>query len=172
MRSNVGTTLLTLAVAATAALSVAAPAAYAQQPAGKIGSVVVSEPWSRATAAGSPNGAAYMTLDVDGQGADRLVAAASPIAGKVELHTHSMDDGVMRMRPVAAIEVEPGSPTVLRPGGLHVMLMGLKRPLKQGEAFPLTLRFETGGEATVQVLVQSPGAAGPAGAAQGHGHGN
>jgi copper(I)-binding protein len=64
-----------------------------------------------------------------------------------------MEDGVMKMRPVEAIEVAPGEPTVLGPGGLHIMMMGLKAPLVEGERFPVTLVFERAGEATVHVVV-------------------
>lgn len=127
----------------------------------KVGSVVVAQPWSRATAPGAANGAAYLTLSNDGSTADRLVAASAPVAAKVELHTHLMDNGVMRMRPVeGGIDVDPGAPVVLQPGGLHVMLMGLKAPLQQGQTFPLTLRFEKGGEGMVEVMVQAAGAMG------------
>lgn len=133
--------------------------------------LAVHEPWARAALAGRTS-AAYMTIENTTEALDRLVAATSPVARVVELHTHIMDGGVMRMRPVAAIEVNPGEPAVLRPGGLHIMLIDLQRPLRAGETIPLTLRFETAGEVTVQVPVQPAGAAGP-GMPQGgarHGH--
>lgn len=123
----------------------------------------ISDAWARATAGQAANGAAYLTIANHGTAADRLVAAASPVARTVELHTHLMDNGVMRMRPVEAIEVDPGTPTVLQPSGLHVMLIGLVQPLREGESFPLTLRFAQGGERTVQVRVMGPGAMGPGG---------
>lgn len=129
----------------------------------------VVEPWARASLAGR-NSAAYMTIVNHGAAQDRLVAAASPIARVVELHTHRMDNGVMRMRPVEGIEVNVGEPAVLRPGGLHVMLIGLTRDLKAGETVPLTLRFETAGERTVEVPVLAAGASGPGGHGHGHRH--
>lgn len=132
-------------------------------------SVEIVEPWARASLAGR-NSAAYMTIVNHGAAQDRLVAAASPVARVVELHTHRMDNGVMRMRPVEAIEVNVGEPAVLRPGGLHVMLIGLTRDLKAGETVPLTLRFETAGERTVEVPVLPAGAAGPGGHGHGHRH--
>lgn len=146
-------------IAATAAALLSAGAALAHG--FKVGTVEIDHPWSRATAPGAPNGATYFTLNNTGAEADRLLSASSPAAAKVELHTHMMDNGVMRMRPVDAIEVTPGSPTTLAPGGLHVMLLGLKQPLVKGKAFPLTLVFEKGGPVTVQVDVQGAGDTAP-----------
>lgn len=147
---------------AAAASALALPAA-AQAP------LVVHEPWARAAMAGRTS-AAYMTIENTTDTLDRLVAASSPIARTVELHTHIMDGAVMRMRPVTAIEVNPGEPAVLRPGGLHIMLIDLSRQLRAGETIPLTLRFERAGEVTVEVPVQPAGAAGPGqgGAHRGH----
>ncbi len=138
----------------------AAPAAAQHTPAGGI---QVQQPWARASAGSAANGAAYLTIANHGTSADRLVSAASPVARTVELHTHLMDNGVMRMRQVQAIEVDPGTPTVLQPSGLHVMLIGLVQPLKEGESFPLTLRFAQAGERIVQVRVMGPGAMAPGG---------
>ncbi|MDQ2105509.1 copper chaperone PCu(A)C [Azospirillum isscasi] len=127
----------------------------------KAGSVAVDHPWARATAPSARNGSAYMVLSTSGQDGDRLLSASTPAADKAELHTHLMDNGVMKMRQVDAIEVAPGSATALQPGGLHVMLFGLKQPLAQGKAFPLTLTFEKAGPVTVQVDVQGAGSAAP-----------
>ena len=132
----------------------------------EVGMIRIEHPWARATPGKAPNGAAYMTLVNLGTKADRLLRVASPVARRVSLHTHLTENGIMKMRPVKAIEVVPGSPTVLQPGGLHVMLMGLKAPLKVGETFSLTLTFERAGTVQVQVVVQSPGAMKP-----GHGGG-
>ena len=128
----------------------------------KAGSIEIEHPWARATAPSAQNGAAYLVLNGTGKESDRLLSAATPVAEKAELHTHLMDNGVMKMRPVDAIEVTPGSPTALQPGGLHIMLLGLKQPLVKGKAFPLTLTFEKAGPVTVQVDVQGAGAAAPA----------
>jgi len=92
---------------------------------------------------------------------DRLVEAATPVAKKASLHTHTMEGDIMKMRPVKAIEVSPGKSTVMKPGGLHIMLMGLKAPLTQGETFPLTLSFETAGSVDVVAKIYGPGAMGP-----------
>lgn len=141
-----------------------AAAAQAQVPA----PLKIDGVWARATAGAARTGAAYMTIQNDGATADRLVAAASPIAGSVELHAHLKDGDVMRMRPVMAVEVAPGEPAVLQPGGLHVMLLDLKGPLKDGESFPLTLTFEKAGKVTVSVAIRRS-APNPAGGHGAHG---
>ena len=87
----------------------------------------IEDAWARASLGQARNGAAYMIVHATGAQPDRLVAATSPVAGKVELHNHIMVGNVAQMRPVDAIEVVPGSPTVLQPGGLHVMLLDLRR---------------------------------------------
>jgi Uncharacterized protein conserved in bacteria len=99
--------------------------------------------------------AAYLTIETGGA-SDRLVAAASPAAARVELHEHILEDGVAKMREVAAgIPVAPDAPAVLEPGGYHVMLMGLTAPLAEGDAIDLTLTFEAAGEITVTVPVRA-----------------
>lgn len=125
------------------------------------GDVTVTDPWSRATAPTAPTGAAFMILSTTGA-PDRLVAADSPIADLVELHTHAMDDsGIMRMRPVEAVDILPGEPARLAPGGLHIMLIGLHHQLVRGEQFPLILTFEDAGILEIAVPVGGPGASGP-----------
>jgi periplasmic copper chaperone A len=118
----------------------------------------VDAPWARPTAPGAKVGGAFMTL-VGGKDADRLLAGSSPAAAAVELHTHVMDGGVAKMRAVPAIEVPAGGRVELKPGGLHIMLINLKAPLKAGETVPLKLRFEKAGEVEVKVAVaaQAPG---------------
>ena len=107
------------------------------------------------------SGAAFLTLTNTGSTPDQLVGAASPAAGRVELHQMIRDGEVMRMRELAGgIALPPGQAVVLRPGGLHVMLLGLTQPLEQGQALPLTLRFAQAGEVTVQLAVQPAGASG------------
>lgn len=138
--------------------------AVAQQP-----PIRVETAWARASAGEAKNGAAYMTLHNVGAGPDKLLSAASPVAVKVELHNHIMVGNVAQMRPVDAIEVSPGSPTVLQPGGLHVMLLDLKAPLKAGQSFPVTLTFERAGKIEANVAVQAIRA--PAPSAPRHGHG-
>ncbi len=118
-----------------------------------LGDLTIHKPWARASIGQAQAGAAYLTVMNKGSLPDRLIAAEGTVANRVELHTHMMDGGVMRMRPVKAIEVAPGEPAVLKPGGLHVMLMGLKAPLVKGESFPLTLVFEKAGRIEVDVPI-------------------
>ncbi len=136
--------------------------AGADEPAAKGGMLRIESAWARPTAPAAANGAAYFVIHDEGKEPDKLVRAGTPVAKVAELHTHLVEGNVMRMRPVEAIEVHPGTPTVLQPGGLHVMLMGLKAPLKEGERFPLTLVFEKAGEVTVEVAIQrqAPGSGG------------
>lgn len=126
------------------------------------GPVSVTGAWARAGAPAAKAGAAFLTVTNAGSAPDRLVAARTPIAEKAELHTHLMDNGVMKMRAVDAIDVAPGAPVTLKPGGLHVMLMGLKQPLTEGSRFPVTLTFDKAGAVTVEVTVQGAAAMGPA----------
>jgi hypothetical protein len=140
---------LSTALAVCAFATAAAAADYT------LGELKIERPWARPSAGAAANGAAYMTIATSGTAPDQLVNAASPVAGKVELHTHILDGDVMRMRPVSGITVNVGEPAVLRPGGLHVMLIGLKEPLKPGTQFPLTLTFEKAGAVTVQVDVEA-----------------
>ena len=84
-----------------------------------------------------------------------------PAAMMAELHETRKENGVMRMRSVQALPLEPGKPVKMQPGGYHIMLMDLKQPLEQGESFPITLTFEHAAPVTVQVPVMAPGAAGP-----------
>lgn len=119
----------------------------------------VEKPWARATAGRSENGAAYMIL-IGGDKGDTLLRASSPVAETVELHTHLEEDGVMRMRPVPAIDISHNEKVELKPGGLHIMLMGLKGPLKEGRHFPLTLTFERAGNVETDVPILAPGARG------------
>jgi copper(I)-binding protein len=141
----------TLVIAATMILGAAAASAESA-------SVQVDHPWSRAST--GRTGAVYMTIKNSGASDDKLVAAASPVAGKVELHIEMMDNGVMKMRPLPSIDVKANGETMLKPGGMHVMLIGLKHPLKQGETFPLTLTFEKAGKVDVTVTIEKAGSMG------------
>lgn len=124
-----------------------------------LGTLKVVQPWARATV--TQTGGAYLTIDNAGA-ADRLVKVETPIA-TAELHNHIMDGGVMKMRAVDAIPL-PAGRTSLAPGGYHIMLIGLKAPLKEGASFPLKLTFEKAGTVEVTVRVDKPGAMAPGGA--------
>ena len=129
------------------------------------GGLVVKDAWARATPGGAQTGAAYATIV--SPTADRLVAVASPVAKTVQLHSMSMEGAVMRMRPVAAIDIPAGQPVMLKPGGFHIMLDGLNQPLREKQTFPLTLSFEKAGPQQVTVTVEKAGSMGPAGATGG-----
>lgn len=127
----------------------------------KAGSITVEHPWARPAAKG--NGAAYFALDNTGKAADRLVGVSSDVARSVEMHATAVDaQGVASMRPVQGVELPPGGQAQFAPGGLHVMLIGLARPLVEGEEFPLTLTFEQAGNVTVEVAVEKKASHGAA----------
>ncbi len=125
------------------------------------GNITVQSIWARATPPGAKTAAVYLTLANNGTTDDKLVAASTPIAGMAGLHTEIMDNGVMKMRPLKSVDVKPGGTATLKPGGRHIMLMGLKQALKQGDHFPITLTFEHAPPLTVQVEVAKVGAAKP-----------
>ena len=138
-------------------------AVHAQTP----GEITATAPWSRAAGQGR-TGAGFLTLRNAGSAPDRLISATSPVARTVELHTHMREGEVMRMRPVQAIDLPPGQEVRLAPGGMHLMLIGLTRPLRQGERVPVTLVLERGGRLDVALEVLAAGARGPGGAAPRH----
>ena len=122
--------------------------------------VTVEWPWARATPAGARSAVVYMTLVDRRTTDDRLLGASTPVAEKVELHSNTNDNGVMKMRQLPSIVLHPGIDVALQPGGTHMMLFGLKRALKEGETFPLTLEFEQAGRIEVTVAVKGVGAMG------------
>jgi len=121
-----------------------------------LGDIHIMKPWSRPLPAVSVNGAAYMTFMNKGDSPDRLLSVSTPAARKAEIHNHIMEGGMMKMRPVGSLDITPGDGTVLQPGGLHVMLMGLTEPLVEGQSFPLTLNFERAGSIEVKVMIFVP----------------
>jgi len=139
-------------------------AAHAQAPNGL---PVVSEAWARATPPNAANGVAYLTLT--SPTADALVGVSSPVASRAELHEMAMEGNIMRMRAVAgSIELPAGKPVTLAPGGLHIMLMGPKAPLRQGQSVPLHLTFRNAPPQDVAARVEAMGAkAAPGGSDQG-----
>ena len=123
------------------------------------GQVELKDAWARATPGKAENGAAYLTIV--SPGADRLVSLSTPVAKKAQLHTMTTEGGVMKMRPLDGLDVPAGQPVMLKPGGAHIMLMGLNQPLQAGQSFPLTLSFEKAGQREVTVAVEKLGAMGP-----------
>lgn len=116
-------------------------------------SVKVSNAWVRAPAPGQQTAAAYLELTSAENAA--LVAAGSPIAQRTELHSMTMDGGVMRMRPVARVELPAGQAVKLAPNGIHVMLVDLKQPLKAGDKVPLTLSVQASGMSLTTVKIEA-----------------
>ncbi len=123
----------------------------------------IEKPWARATAPGAKVAGGYMLIRNRGA-ADKLVSASSPSAGKVELHVHINDNGVMKMREVPGYEVPAKGQFELKPGGAHLMFMDLKRPFKEGEKVTVKLKFEKAGEVSAEFHVgRLGGSAAPAG---------
>lgn len=148
-------TLLTR-LAATALVSLAAVAAQAHE--FTLGDIAIGHPYARATAPGQPTGGAFLRLENRGRVDDRLLSASADVGRSTELHAMKMEGDVMRMREVAAIDVPAGKVVELKPGALHLMFLGLKGPLKEGDKFPLRLKFEKAGEVTVTVNVEAASA--------------
>jgi hypothetical protein len=151
--------LCTLAASiAIAAVATVSSATIAQEY--KAGPLMIDHPWARPTIGSSKNAAAYMTLSNSGDSADTLLAVKSDAAGHVALHESRMDGEIMRMVPVKdGIELPPHGTVELKPLGLHVMLMGLGKPLEEGEKFPMTLVFAKQGDVKVEVEIEKNPAA-------------
>ena len=141
------------------AFSVLCLAGGAQAHESKLQSLTMKHPWTRATAPTATTGGVFMTIVNDGNEADTLVGASNPdLAGKIELHTHVEESGVMRMRPVPQIDIPAHGKAELKPGSFHVMLIDLKKPLVKGTLLPLTLHFKKSGQVKVEIKVEEMGA--------------
>jgi copper(I)-binding protein len=124
-----------------------------------VGTLKIGHPWARATPKGASVGAGYLSITNTGTTADRLLGGATDAASRFEVHEMTMDNGVMKMRPLAnGLIIAPGKTVTLAPGGYHVMFVGLKRPLVKGEHLDATLRFEKAGTVKVYLLVEGIGA--------------
>lgn len=137
------------------ALFLSLPIASCTQPA----PLEVKDIWARETVANAANGAVYMTITSPVP--DRLIAASATVAKRTDLMTMESGAGAMGMKYLEAIDIPAGRPASLNPGGLHIWLAGLKQPLRAGQTFPLTLKFEKAGEREVVVSVIKPAAAPP-----------
>lgn len=146
--------VLRLACAAAVAppMLLSTPVARAHE--ATVGALAIRHPWARATAAGAKAGALYLTVVNSGAEADRLVGIASEVAERCAIHLSEMSGGVMTMRMVESVEIPAGGSATFAPKGAHIMLMGLRAPLRKGDRFAATLRFEKAGEVTVEVAVQ------------------
>lgn len=144
---------LTLAVSLSAWVAQAADA--------QVGDLKLTAPWARATPKGAQVGGGYLSITNTGNAADRLIGGSTEVSAKFEVHEMSMSGGVMKMRSLAAgLEIKPGETVELKPGGYHVMFVGLKQPLMQGQPFKATLVFEKAGRVEVSFDVRSIGAGG------------
>lgn len=151
-----------LAAASAVALAFAAAALAHDY---TVGSLAVDHPWARATPHGAKVAGGFLTVVNNGTVDDRLVSVASAIAEHAEIHEMSMKDNVMTMRPLAdGLAVPAGGEVALKPGGYHLMFVGLKRMLRQGESFAATLTFEKAGAVEVSFQVEAMTHGG------GHGH--
>ncbi len=121
--------------------------------AGSADLISVEQPYVRLAPPNAPATGAFMQLRNAGERDVKLLKASNPVSRVTELHTHINDNGVMKMRPVPGIDIKAKGEAVLQPGGLHVMLIDLKAPLKEGDLVPLTLQFDDGSEKTVQAPV-------------------
>ena len=143
MFSRITMSLLTLAFSATA---------YAHDY--KVGALKIDHPYARATVPGQPSGGAYLSIENTGKEADKLLSVGSPAAKSVEIHDMKMDGNIMKMREVGEVELRPMSTVAMVPGGgYHIMMMGLTKPLKVGDKFPMTLTFQKAGKIEVSVSV-------------------
>jgi copper(I)-binding protein len=125
----------------------------------KIGSLAIADPWSRATPKGASVGAGYMKITNTGTTPDRLIGGSSDVAPKFEVHEMKMENGVMKMRPLqGGLEIKPGATIELKPESLHVMFVGLTKPLAAGEHVKAALVFEKAGTVNVEYDVRAMGA--------------
>ena len=165
----VGALMLAMSIGAGTSLSQGAKTEPAK-PGAKESGISIVAPWARATPGGAKVGAAFLEIQAKAGRDDKLIGVSSPAAQVVEMHDHVSDGGVMRMRKLEAIPVPGGKAVTLKPGGLHIMMIDLKAPLKEGEAIDLTLQFEKAGTMAVKVPIQKIGAmGGPHGAGPGSG---
>lgn len=129
----------------------------------KAGALEIDSPWSRAIPKGAKVAAGYMTIRNTGTTPDRLVSASTPVADKMEIHEVTMNNGVMKMRPLGdGVEIEPGATVELNPSSLHFMIMNVKQPIEKGKPFVASLTFEKAGTVNVEFMVEDIGATSPA----------
>jgi len=140
------------------ALALAVTSAYARDY--KLGTIDVSDPWSRATPKGTTVAAGYMKITNTGTAVDRLTGGSADVASRFEVHEMSMEGGVAKMRPLkGGLEIKPGETVELKPGSFHIMFMGLKKPLSEGDHVKAKLTFEKAGTVEVEYDVRAIGAA-------------
>jgi copper(I)-binding protein len=141
---------LGVALVATAAL-----AGLARAEDVRVGSIVISDGWSRPTATGMAVGVAYFRVRNDGAADDAIVSASTPAAARVEMHQTTLADGMARMRPLKAIAVPAKATVAVAPGGIHLMLVDLATPLAAGTRVPLVLQFRNAGRIEIRLAVEA-----------------
>lgn len=141
----ISTRKLSMALSAAMFLT-ASTAAYALE---------VKNPWARATPPGAEVGAGFAAIVNADSAADRLLSATAEISNRVEIHEMTMEDGVMKMAAAPALAIPAGQTTELKPGGYHLMFIGLKQPLKDGQSFKATLKFEKAGDVSINFAVKA-----------------
>lgn len=130
-------------------------------------SINIENPWARETVEGQAAGGGFMTIVNNGQREDQLVSASSPASREVQVHTMSMDGGLMRMRQLTdGLTIPAKGKVELKPRGLHIMFIGLKKPLRPGTSVPVTLKFRHAGSMAAQFKVQAMTAPMPMGGSQ------
>jgi copper(I)-binding protein len=126
----------------------------------RVGTIEIEKPWSRASIGKMRPAAAYFTIRNTGTQADRLIGVKTPAARMAEIHETTLKEGVMSMAPVGHLNLPPGKTIILKPGGLHVMMMKLHSPLEKGENIILELTFKNAGKTQISAPVLSAGASG------------
>jgi periplasmic copper chaperone A len=153
-------------LAATATLACSASASHAADY--DVGSIHIAQPWSRATPKGAKAGAGYMTITNKGTTPDKVSCVSDDASAQCEIHSMTMEGGVMKMRPVeGGLEIKPGETVTLAPSGFHVMFRDLKHPLEEGKTVKATLKFDKAGTVDVEYPVVAIGAPAPGAAAGG-----
>jgi periplasmic copper chaperone A len=157
---------LAITLLAGAAFSAVVPSPTAAAGDYDLGSIHISQPWSRATPKGAASGAGYMTLTNKGAVPDKVSCVFDDASAQCQIHSMTMDGGVMKMRPVeGGLEIKPGESVTLKPGGYHMMFLDLKHPLEQGQTVKVTLKFDHAGTIDVEYPVLAIGAPAPASSA-------
>ncbi|ODA65998.1 hypothetical protein A7A08_03142 [Methyloligella halotolerans] len=133
------------------------------------GDLKIDRPWSRATPGGAEVGAGYLKIENKGEEADRLTGGSTPIADALEIHSMTMEGDMMKMRKLDGLDIPAGGSVALKPGGNHIMFIGLKEPIEKGKPFTATLTFEKAGEVEVEFNVEGIGAKAPEGGHHDHG---
>lgn len=136
------------------------------------GNMKISAAWARATPKGAAVGGGYFTITNTGSASDRLIGGKSDISSRLEVHQMEMEKGVMKMREVTSgVEIKAGQTVKFEPSGYHVMFVGLKQQLNQGDRIKATLQFEKAGDVVVGFVVEGIGArTGGSGSRMQHGH--